>query len=90
MDVAKLASNLFVLLKGISAEVHFMEVCHFFFERISERPTSKSCHGPSVKSVTLDVIGTFWRATTKELYGVSLDLNHKVGSWQFYSGYNKK
>ena len=39
------------------------EVFHIIsFEPISERPTSKSFHEPSVKLVKLDTIGTFWWA----------------------------
>ena len=37
------------------------------FELISERPTSKSFHESRVKLVRIDLIDTFWRATTREL-----------------------
>ena len=40
-------------------------------ETISERPTSKHFCEPSVKSVNIDVIGTFWRTTTRELYHIT-------------------
>ena len=36
-------------------------------EPISERPTSKSFHKASVKSVSIDMIGIFWRSTTRHL-----------------------
>ena len=41
------------------------------FEPISERVTSKSFPEHSVKSVRIDVIGTFWWATIRELYHVT-------------------
>ena len=45
------------------------EVFHIIsFETISESQASKSFNEPSVKLVRMDVIGTFWRATTGELY----------------------
>ena len=37
-------------------------------EPISERSTLKYFHEPSMQLVRIDVIGTFWRATTRELY----------------------
>ena len=37
-------------------------------EPISERSTSKSFHEPSVLLVRISVVGTFWRAATRELY----------------------
>ena len=40
-------------------------------EPISKSATSKSFHEPSMKSVRIDVIGTFWRATTRELYRIT-------------------
>ena len=53
--------------------------CHFVrprnvihiisFEPISKKSTSKSSHETSMKSE--DAIGTFWQATTKELYHVT-------------------
>ena len=44
------------------------EVFHrISFEPISERLTSHSFHEPSVKSVRIDVISMFWRATVREL-----------------------
>ena len=42
------------------------EVIHIIsFELISERPTSISFHGPSVKSVKIDVICKFWQTTIR-------------------------
>ena len=40
---------------------------YHYFEPISEIQTSKSFPEPSVKSVRLNVIGTFWWTTTTEL-----------------------
>ena len=37
------------------------------YEPINERPTSKSFHEPSMLSVRMTVIGTYWQATTREL-----------------------
>ena len=37
-------------------------------EPISERVKSKSFDEPNVKSIRIDVIGTFWRATSRGLY----------------------
>ena len=48
------------------------EVIHIIsIEPINKRATSKSFHEPSVKLVRLDVIGTFWRATTREFYCIT-------------------
>ena len=48
-----------------SEQRHSKEIYHITsFEPISESPTSKSFHEPSVKLVWTDVIGTFWRETT--------------------------
>ena len=48
------------------------EVIHIIsFEPISERLASKSFQEPSRKSVSVDMIGTFWRATTRELYCIT-------------------
>ena len=46
------------------------------FEPIRERPTSKLFHEPSVQSVTIDVIGTFWREKTRELYHIDYTKDH--------------
>ena len=46
-------------------------ICIISCELISERVTSKSFHEPSVKSVRIDVIDKFWRATTRELYRIT-------------------
>ena len=50
------------------------EVFHIIpYEPIYKRPTSKSFQEPSVNSVRidLDVIGTFWRVSTRELYRIT-------------------
>ena len=55
-----------------SISVLSKEVIHIIsFEPISERATSNYFHEPSVKSVRVDVIGIFWRATTRELYRIT-------------------
>ena len=60
--------------------LHTKEAFHIiYFEPISEMTIPKSFHEPSVKSVRIDVIGTFWRATTTELNGITLiGLNESV------------
>ena len=48
------------------------EVIHAIsFESISERPTSKSFHELSAKSVKIGVISTFWQATTRVLCDIT-------------------
>ena len=42
-------------------------------EPINKWSMSKSFHEPSVKLVRFDMIGTFWRATMRELYGQNLN-----------------
>ena len=44
-----------------SKEIHIISS-----EQISKRVTSKSIYESSMKSVRMDVIGTFWRSTTSE------------------------
>ena len=60
MFSAETTSHKFCLMKQV---LHIISL-----EPISERPTGKSFHEPSVQLVRIDVIGTFWRATTRELY----------------------
>ena len=44
------------------------EIFHIIsFEPISDRSTSESFHESRMQLVRIDVIGTFWRATTREL-----------------------
>ena len=63
----KIFKNVFIHLSQ-ELRHNTKEVIHVIsFEPISQRPTSKSSHEPSVKSVRKDVIGTFWRATSREL-----------------------
>ena len=40
------------------------------FGPISKRPESNSFHELSMTSVSIDVIGLFWRATKRKLYGI--------------------
>ena len=47
---------------------HSKEVFHIISsEPISKRVTSKSIYEPSMKSVRMDVIGTSWQSTTRDL-----------------------
>ena len=61
-----------VSFTSVGKQLFAKEVFHIIsFEPISERLTSKSFHEPSVKLVRMDVIGTFWRATIRELYHIT-------------------
>ena len=40
------------------------------FQPISDTLVPKSIHQISMKSKWIDVIGTFWRATSRKLYGI--------------------
>ena len=59
----KMADNMFKLTIDSKDVFHIISL-----EPISESPTLKSFHEPSVKLVRIDEIGTFGRARTGELY----------------------
>ena len=71
MQIQLLLSTGIIVQLDIKAILYGQEnVIHIIsFEPISKKATSKSSHETSMKSE--DVIGTFWQATTKELYHVT-------------------
>ena len=43
---------------------------YHFFEANQQRPASNPFHELSMTSVSIDVIGAFWQAVKRELYGI--------------------